>query len=726
MNQDDNSDNLKISSELIQQYSTSQPVIKYVKGYFNRLQKSYCIILIKKILNMDINISVDELSKSPKSFYHHNMGKFDKDKKMKLETIKHLRYGIIGYIKNLGKELDIYENKEPELKSEVVDGKEYYFVDEHSTHDKVRRFVCDEGGEVNFKYDFDKGALKSNVPKSNNLLQRCSIQILSRPVKFDYPVEYSYNCIQCKTISTKKAYEVVSSQNKNKCEAMYQYVNANGEPKSKVCGLMSSPDNESSISTPGYYYDISYDDELGDKQTVGAFSFNKYEPGFYDVVLFKLTNPNKAELFHIIDAKAEPGSTFVIPEKEKGINYLFTLQKAFDSYILEKTGMNIYGLYPVKVALILQYALSFISDNLNFNLQIVGDSSTGKSTVLKYYGFLLANNFNLSTNGLSISVAALRGTRQSITLMGKEQKIITVGYLGTFKTIHIDEAGENRDLVQNLKTFLLENNYSYDRAGATGVFNKRTAQINLSENIDTNHLGQYRGMIRKAYKEFDDQIGEEEHVKWDEDWDLHKPIFEYTNPYLRKIIKDKRTELEEQKKFWIDGYEIPLHERFPFYFYLVNDKENEELDMVVQGNYCRETIQEQLKLIKVLKSNNIKEFFNSLIKYKDAACDETSFVRVDRIISEYGNILDARQKAFFYMLLKLSRIINKRNEFNEEDYDLVRWFLENTNRKLDVSDTNNYKINGAPNIKRQKEVDMEIEDNIKSGDSKFGLPDNEF
>ena len=62
----------------------------------------------------------------------------------------------------------------------------------------------------------------------------------------------------------------------------------------------------------------------------------------------------------------------------------------------------------------------------------------------------------MSTNGLSVSIPALRGTRVQINLMGRDTNVVTLGYLGTYKAIHIDEAAENRELVQNLKSFIYE------------------------------------------------------------------------------------------------------------------------------------------------------------------------------------------------------------------------------------------------------------------------------
>ena len=416
---------------------------------------------------------------------------------------------------------------------------------------------------------------------------------------------------------------------------------------------------------------------------------------------------------------------FLIKDNE---NYIITLQKAFDNYIKERTGMEIYGLYPIKVAMIVQTAVNYLGLKLSSNIQIVGDPSTGKSTILKYYGFLLNNHLNLSTNGLSISVAGLRGTRHAISLMGREQKIVTTGYLGTFRSIHIDEAGENKELIQNLKTFLFEDNYGYDKAGATGVFNRRSAHINLSENLDFSHLGQYRGIIRKSYKDLNIKIGEDEKEPWNESWDLHLPIFRYDNPYLRKVIKEKRIEYQLKQQFWIDGYDYALHERFPFYFYLVNEKQDEELAKVIKGNVARDTISENLQLMRALKSDDIIEYFKSLVLYKDGnnGGDADSFVEVDKILNQYGVIADSRVKEFFYNFVKVSRIINKRKEVNEEDYQMLRWIIEKINCKLDVVDTVSYDIRGPPDMKKESERDIEIEDMTKEIEDTFGMPEGEF
>lgn len=717
-----------VSYNTVQEYSTNREVVNFIKKKFKRLNKQGAINLIKHILSNNIHIKIKDFIRKEKTFYQYNMSKFDKDYELKFDELTSIRRELNGYLIDIGKDIIQYdENKHGDLKLKIIDGEQCFILDNKTLYRKVRELVCDEDGDICFKYNFKKPDMELNYLQNKELLQRCEIQILSNPLKFDYPVEYEYTCPTCHNKTKYKAYEVASTNNAIYCPNYREYLNQNGEPKSKLCSTKLYPDSEICTTRDAYYYDISYEDEGGNKHSIGALSYEKYKPGFYECVLFKIKNPRKTEIYQIMDIKDIESNNFVLPEKVNGENYVFTLQRAFDSYIKKQTGVEIYGLIPIKVSLILQCVFQSVLNKLIANIQCIGSPSTGKSLVLKYYGFALNNHLNMSSNGLSISIPGLRGTKVIITLMGKDCKIITIGYLGTFKSIHIDEAGENRELVQNLKTFLLEDNYGYDKAGATGISNKRTAHINVSENLDYAHLGQYRGMIRKTYKDLNITIGSENKEEWDENWDLHLPLYKYTNLYLRKVIKEKRRELEQSQKFWIDGYEMALHERFPFYFYLVNENENNELARVVRENDSRhKTISENVELMKVLKSEDIDNFFNGLKDYIRGTNDEEHFIKVDKILLQYGLNADARTKSFFHNLLKASRIINSRKTINEEDFMLMKYIIEKTNCRLDVSNTIDYKITNPPNIKEEEEIDLKIEEETKEVSSEFGIPEGEF
>ena len=717
------------NENFIRDCAADKRVIRFISKYFNnRLNRKSAIKLITKILDRQTNIHIKDLTSKWKGLLQYNKGKFEKNKKIKNDELKHLRMTLNGFLLEIGKEVQEYDEKQHTFKIEKTNGEKFFVLDKTALYKKVRNLTCDEGGDVLFKYDFDTPDIKLSYPVNDDLLQRCNIQILSDGVKFDYQIEDYFNCPQCGTITKKKVYETASTNHRIGCEGTYHYIApATGDSKAKICGKVLSPDNEIGITKDAFYYDVAFEATDGTRRIASAISFKECTPGFYEGVIFKIKNPNKTEICQIMDTKEILNNKIELPEKVEGENYLITLQKSFDNFIKNNTKMEIYGLYPIKIAMIIQTLINILGFSLISNIQIVGDASTGKSTVLKYYSFLLNNQYNLSSNGLSISIPALRGTKVAITLMGREQKIITQGYLGTYKSIHIDEAAENDILIQNLKTFLLEDNYGYDKAGATGIFHKRTAHINISQNINNMHLSIYRSLIRKKYKDENIEIEGEQKLPWDENWDLHLPLNDYENSYLFKAIKDVRTDFYMKQRWWIDGVDYALHQRFPFNYYLVNKKQNEKLREIIKGNVSRGIISDNLELIKALKTEDIYNFFKSLNKYLECKYDIVAFNEVDRILKDYGIVSDSRTDTFFYNIVKISRIINQRFKYTEEDFHILKFIIESIDKKLDVSDTCSYEINGPPDLGIVEARDNKIEDSIKEVDDtgvEFGLPDD--
>jgi hypothetical protein len=296
-----------------------------------------------------------------------------------------------------------------------------------------------------------------------------------------------------------------------------------------------------------------------------------------------------------------------------------------------------------------------------------------------------------------------------------------------YRVIHVDEAGENKELVIQMKSFLLETNYSYDKAGSQGVTQRRTAHMNISQNIDQTHLGMYIGQIRKIYKLDQFHMQDVHKPEWDEDWDLFKPLHEYDNPYLRKVIRDVRTNLIKKQVWWIDGYDYALHQRFPFYFYLVNEKKNVELEETVKMNVSRNALSENLDLIRALNSESIGQFFESLKKYMETKTpDRNDFAKVDAILDSYGIQTDSRTKTFFYTFIKIIRVLNQRYESDDSDFDILKYIIENTNIKVDVSTTSVFKVVGHPDIEKAKKEMDEIDDKMGDLKDKFSLGDDEF
>ena len=714
--------------EDVERYSTDSRVIAFCKtNLLKYLSTENASNLIRYLLNGrgpdgEVYFRRDDISTS-KKFIQYNKSKFNKENKNRIDPIVYteIREKLFRYV------VDIIR-KEEQFKGglkrdELTEDEGIYWINKEAPYEIFRKLIADELGDCTIKYDFEHPDLPITEISNKSTIQRIIIDITTTGINFGYPLEFKYVCRQCNTTSTAKSYEVVSNTKSGiLCPGIYTYTNADGEMKSRLCKSFLYPDAENQKTAQGYFYEINYE-QSGVRKGAQAISFLNISPGKYEAIVYSVSG-NKTPLFHIVDVKKPETNIFKLPKQKSNENYLFTLQKACDNYIEEKTGVKIHGLYPIKCALILQTLANHLKERLSLNVMIVGDPSTGKSLVLKYYPFLLNHYYNLSSNGLSISVPGLRGTRSVINLFGKDIKIVTVGHLGSYRSIHIDEAGENKELVQNLKSFLLEDNYSYDKAGSVGVTSKRTSHVNISQNLDYEHVGQYRGAIRKAYKDLNMTMDGIEKEDWDESWDLFLPIHKYENPQLRKVIREKRLEFKQKQVFWIDGLDYALHERFPFYFYLVNEKPNPELDNVISLNGSRTTITENIEILRSIYTEELEKFFDELITFKHSKEDIEAFKRVRGITKDYGFVFDARTLTIFQMLVRFSRIINKRTEYEEMDYDIVRWYLEKTNVKIDVTDTNDYHIQGPPDLLKTFEQQKTEEETKSSND--FGLPDGEF
>jgi hypothetical protein len=188
---------------------------------------------------------------------------------------------------------------------------------------------------------------------------------------------------------------------------------------------------------------------------------------------------------------------------------------------------------------------------------------------------------------------------------------------------------------------------------------------------------------------------------------------------------EKRIDYTQKKIYWIDGYGLALHDRFPFYFYIVNEKKDEVLKQIISENSIRNIVNDENLLKAMLRSDSLEEFFLGLKEYALIDDDPVLLFKAEIIFMEYNLKLDSRIREFWYKVLRISRIVNKRKTINEDDYNLLRWFIEKTNCKLDVTETTDYNIVGPPDVIKEKLVQDKIE-NAKNVSDMFGLPNGEF
>lgn len=700
-----------VTTDIINRYHEDQRIQKKLQEIISpKIRLSDTKYITDRVLTSTPVIFTDILPEGHRA-WRYIKRKITEDNKLKPETYLETRKKLIEFIQEDIKDFkEIVKNEEELEKTKEIDGKTIYLINKNTTKDRLRKTFCDDLGKCSFKYDFTKPDLTLTNLETNNELQYVKIQITSKPYPFGVYVRLGYNCSDkynnnpndvCTSseVQYRKYYEAYGKPSLTiNCEGLIYSTDSEGREKHRKCNKVLYPVDDLSTSSNAYYYDINYKDKKETNISAPAFAYEMFEPGYYEAVVFCHTGNLKTPYYQIVDVKPIQPNNFLLPEKVEGENYIFTLLKTLDDFITQQTNDRIAGLIPIKCALILQKLANEIDFPLVFNIQIIGDMSSGKSWVLKRFGFMLNSNYHMSTNGLSVSIPSLRGTRTKINIMNKEVDINKMGHLGTYKTIHIDEAGENEELVQNLKTFLVESDFSNNKAGADGIQHKRTAHINLSQNPSHEHLGAYRGAIKKAYNNIS-QIDNVPIEPWNDNWDLLQPIDTYTNVYLKECINNQRRKLTQEKIFWMDGLDTALHDRFPFYFYMIDDK-NEELKKIIKQNSMKtNVVDESHELIKVLKNDVLDKFFRDLKEF-NVETDICVFDKVDEILKEFNLDLNSRQCKMFYNMIKLSVIINKRTTPNEEDYQFLRYILSKINRCITLTELNNY------NITEYKKVDV--------------------
>lgn len=684
----------------IKRVSEHSLAINFIKKNIRRLHFIYPSIMIEFIMKNQLPYYA-QLSDHPVTFIKLNGKWFDKDGKMKPDMFISLKKKFEEEIlpglkvqKNI-QEVPISAEEDKDELEKIDD--DTFMVDKFTTYQSIMKAVGDGDKNTMFKYDFKNPDMPIRYISDAEELQRCKIMIPGNKINFDYIYKNRYCCPKCGKTFIEPEYKYRSVHNNLCCNGDIVKTDPNtGNETVKRCNTVLNPDEDNSMCRNMFYYTISYDTQklfIGDLRTAVAISFKELDPGFYDAVLYRISSKTRMPTYFIVDVYDFEDNVFLPPTKNMEENYVLTFVNALDDFVERKAGVLIRGLVSPKIGLLFQTIANYIGMDLFFNVQLCGEKSTGKSMLLEHWGFLLNGGKHLSTNGLSISIPALRGTRRNIIVFGKEHKAFAMGLLAAKTSIHIDEAMSNPQMVEELKMFLFNREISYDKSETEGTVYKRTAHVNLSENLNQGHLMNYIDSVKREYK---DTVVIEEGRNldvWDDSWDLYMPLEEYGfNPYLKAAIQTVRKDMEKKQKFWIDGHDLSLHDRFPFYYYLVTKKDYPELMDAVMKNIARVNIMESLELIRAFKSSSLVNFFNSLEQYKNNI-DGTEWIKkVEEVLRDEHVVFDARLLRLYSDIVKLSRIVNQRNMYLEEDYDILRYIIRTTNRKIDIKDLDSYAL----------------------------------
>lgn len=712
--------------KFINRLANNEEILSFLKKKFSRLDNSSAIRLAKILLNgYSDEVEVSKFKPVYESFVKRNHKRFEgiddenDNTKYYIERgfLNKLRDGVFSLLEKIGTSIKDIEDEDDGDKwsKSQVDGVEAYEVTKHTTFQDIREKIDKEGKDVCFRYSFKKSDLKVAPFENKSSLQMVDVHVNDDGEYFGFPLKYTYLCSECGAITTMEEYVVASAQaNKIKCSEMIEVEDKDGNPKMKRCNHPIVPDANRTETKDSFIHAITFKDADGNVQKADAITFTSLPKGHVRVVLQKIPRAYGTQFVHIVDYQPLEKNLFPIPENTKKEHYMFTLVRAIDKYILDNTGYEHYGFLAMKMAAICQFAARYIPGfRYNFHISLSGSMSSGKSQFARYWGLGLYAQDCWSSNATSISIPKLRGTMESFHLFGKDHRYQYKGLLGEKDLIIIDEVKEAPDVKNNLKQYALESTYEYSKQGSNNQTFERTAQLIVTQNIDTKHLNKYTKEIMKIYTSSDlrsvNEEDDEPKPAWNYDEDLTLPLYTYKNKYLRYAIRKVRDDYARNQINWIDGSELALKQRFFFYFYLGSEKECEELTNVIRNNNTKKIVSNNIDIIRTMGASNLAEKFsqsNNLLYGKN---DIEYFSKIDKILKEYDKRGDARTKEMSYSLIKLIRIIDGRDYCLPKDLEIFQFIIEAIDNKLEVADTNEFKING-PKILDENDVVEETAD----------------
>lgn len=697
-----------MDEDVIKKSVLNEDMINFTKSYFYKLNtigvKNLIIKLFSDNVSLD-NISINCVGVNNKTFIKNNKKRLkeislnDKIKYYFDETfLEEFKLEYLEKLKEIfGEHVFDLEEDDPKWLKRHID-EHTKLVSDKLTFEEMQKFMCDEGKDIKFVYDFTNK--KSVLFNNKYTIQVIQLTINSYGEKFDFPLNYKYVCPECKNVTYKKMYEVVSANKKRiKCPHQIDYEDKDGKIKHKRCNNVIEPAKNNYEVKPFFVTNGIYETKENDSEISEIISERRLPMGKIKTAVLKIPREYGTNFMCVVDYEIEEKQDIKLPEK-KSEHYIFDLIEMFDKYIIEKTGYKHYGFLPMKIAVLIQFAVRYMKKfSYDFNIALVGSRSTGKTVFAEYWGALLYCDKFMSTKSKSISIPKLRGTMEKIRLFNQEFSYQYRGLLGEKDLIVIDELKEDPYLKDDLKSFMRSSHYDFSKQGGNAKSNERTTQMIITENINTAHLARYRKAIKDIYTGFSFKINEEDtKPAWDESWDLELPLYVYNNEYLKMAINQVRQNYEQNETNWIDGSELALKDRFIFYFFVEMEKDSKDFDNVIRENNERNANNYGVEDLKrQLKNDNIKQLFSKIKVSRTGVNEKEYYEKLVKLMKRYNKSLTPRIKSDYMTMLKVLRMIDNRKEYNDKDLNIIEYLMDNIDNKIDVVDTNDFKLKGYEN-----------------------------
>lgn len=524
------------------------------------------------------------------------------------------------------------------LKVGLTETEDGILLDDRFEFIRFYHYITNPKNEANFL--FNENLEKKNKIGEPNIekLQIIKVRIVHEIVKFHFMVTKQIVCPKCSTIN-------IMSQSK---------IETLPSVKCKGCSEQTLNTNKFKPKDvlPYFLYEgiITYE-EGGTEDKIDVESFKPITYGTYWLQgYFQLSKHNPLKFITIANKRFSRELPFEWIEETKNVflNFLKSLRK-------HTLKANL-PLEPNKASLVVfaeslklfMHALSNGTFTLGHSFYLTGPD-VGKTYPIEIVNSLYYNNVpDLTIDASRFTIPGLTGTTYEYKIQDETITLFVPGALSRTFILWEEMMNEQflnprtKDNPQELvKSVLLKDAGNVTMKGGESF--ERNAVISAAGNYFEQHLSEYRTIVnryyRKKYKENDPELmSSKEFVGIPEEIDIFRPIETYQEPDIKHAIKLARDELTKKGKDWTSGIQLPLIQRFFFYYRLSPEATKIKLGIdfdrfhrmaidrsrkidILSSLYIPdlpEQIREKCKKRTEITSGNIKEFeeFAALMKIK--------------------------------------------------------------------------------------------------------------
>lgn len=603
----------------------------------------------------------------------------------------------------------------------------------------VNEILSKEKGDCEFTVDWSNIKIgKLNMDKLE--LQRTRLRIISKLSERSIIVYYEFYCLKCGGTTFTTINDILCNNYRCICKNIVLSQNGNA----KECGAMIPNPHTSSIIKTVFSYQAEYRNPDGTMENIIVDSYEKLDNLDYDMCGVVDIENEEAVFLSIAKTKIPfpviDFSSVIKPDEtprsvEDTHNFLEDILAYIDAKIKEISGFAVFGMYDIKIAMLFQKYTQIKRIELNQHIFMSGFPGTGKTYLFSLYGKFLFHMKHKVSDANSISVASLRGSSTSNKTDIRGKKSMS-GLFGMFDCIYIDETKTNPELLAFLKSFLLSPTYSNDKSDGDKIAYTRTAQVCIAENPDMKHLAKYQKNVQKKYESLQDSpiintqsVGEEPTnvIEWDTSWDLFQPLVWYKNKTLRLAIKYARETLEHNMADWIDGTEIAINERFPFKYNIGGHHNNlgdysftkSRLDKLTKPRLNKKHLYNaEYNLV----TENIDEMFRLFAQFEYKTDEEAEkgnkyiLPKLEQLFDIYDIPKNSRFANTVILYTTMTRVFNKRMEYNQVDVDMAERFIimsKRVNSVLDMQSLDYTKSKDLTRIRYLSHWEYNDKNNIK-------------